>query len=73
MSMSTHVYGFRPPDERWQQMKAVFDASKAAGIQVPIEVESFFENGEPDTSGQEVDLGEAVQEWRADMRDLFLY
>jgi len=68
MSMSTHVIGFRPPDDRWRQMKAVYDASKAAGIDPPQVVQAFFEYGPPDEAGVEVDLdgSDAVREWKDD-------
>ncbi len=70
MSMSTHVVGFRPPDERWRQMKAVYDASKAAGIDPPEVVQAFFEYGPPDEAGVvvELDIGEVVREWQDDSR-----
>jgi hypothetical protein len=68
MSMSTHVSGFRPPDERWRQMKAVYDASKAAGLDPPEEVMEFFGWSAPDEAGVEVDLdgSGAVREWKGD-------
>lgn len=56
MSMSTHVVGFVPPDERWAKMKAVWDASRAAGVEVPREVERFFGGEAPDDNGREVEL-----------------
>jgi hypothetical protein len=59
--MSTHVIGFVPPDERWQEMKAVWDACKAAAIDVPAEVENFFDGADPDPAGQEVSL--PAREW----------
>lgn len=67
MSMSTHVLGFRPPDEKFQQMKAVYDACQAAGVEVPDDVQNFFEYGPPDDAGVQLDLqrdSEAVHEWR---------
>lgn len=56
MGMSTHVVGFIPPDEKWQKMKAVWDACRAAGVEVPEDVCDFFEGGEPDPAGVEVML-----------------
>jgi hypothetical protein len=61
MSMSTHVTGYAPPDERWQQMKAIWDTCKVAGIPVPAEVEEFFGGEEPDPAGVEVEL--PLREW----------
>ena len=54
MGMSTHIIGFAPPDERWEQMKAIFDACENAGIEIPLEVELFFADGRPDPCGVEV-------------------
>lgn len=56
MSMSTNVIGFKPPDEKWHKMKAVWDACVAAGIEAPKEVCKFFEYVGPDESGVEVEL-----------------
>jgi hypothetical protein len=46
--------GFRPPDERWRKMKAVWDACKDAGTEPPESVGKFFDWGEPDERGVEV-------------------
>jgi len=60
MSMSTHVVGIRPPDEKWRSMKAVWDACQAANTSVPEEVREFFDYIEPDEMGITVDLSSAV-------------
>ncbi len=57
MSMSTHVIGFRPPDEKWKKMKAVWDACQKAGIDVPKNVLEFFDGEDPHESGVMVELG----------------
>lgn len=56
MSMSTHVVGFKPPDDKWQKMRAVWTACTAAGIEPPEEVFAYFEDEEPDERGVRVDL-----------------
>lgn len=56
MSMSTSVSGFRPPDEKWKKMKAIWDSCEKADIAVPDEVENFFDGGPPDDLGVEIDL-----------------
>lgn len=56
MSQSLHVVGIRPPDEKFEKMKAVWDSCKAAGVPIPEEVESFFEHEFPDESGVVVDI-----------------
>lgn len=63
MGMSMHVVGFRPADDKWNKMKAAWDACEAAGLPIPEEVENYFEDEYPgDKPGMEVELGEAVQE-----------
>lgn len=64
MGMSTHVTGFRPPDDDWKKMKAVYDSCKEAGIDPPEEVDDFFEGLPPDEAGVEVDL--IYHEWTDD-------
>ncbi len=51
MSMSTHVVGFRPPDEKYQRMRAVYEACERAGTSTPQEVLDFFEGEEPSDNG----------------------
>jgi len=56
MSMSTHVYGIRPTDEKWEKMKAIYDSCEKADIEIPDEVIEFFDEGEPDEKGIEVEI-----------------
>jgi hypothetical protein len=67
MGMSINVIGFAPPDEKWQQMKAIWDSCQAAGIAVPREVERFFNDCDPDERGVEVDV--PTIEFRDDYRE----
>jgi hypothetical protein len=76
MGMSTHIVGFRPPDAQWKKMKAVWDACKAAGTDIPKAVNEFFRWEEPDEAGVEVEFKErgsqhVVQKWGDDCRDGF--
>ncbi len=73
MGMNKHIVGFRPPDKRWKEMKKVYDACAEAGVEIPDEVDEFFEGEEPDERGVEVDIEEtdAVSEYNADMQDGF--
>ena len=55
-------------------MKAVWDSCKAADIEIPENVEKFFDWEEPDDAGVEVDLEklpECCTEWKAEMREGF--
>lgn len=65
MSMSTGIFGLKPPDETWKKMKAIWDACKTAGIEPPDEVAEFFEE-EPDEKGQQAEIPHS--EWSDDYR-----
>lgn len=69
MSMSTHVVGFRPPDDKWKKMKEAYDACHKAGVMVPPEVDDFFEGEEPSNNDMQVDISKAVKPFRADMQE----
>jgi hypothetical protein len=57
MGMSTHISGYRPEDEKFLQMKSVYNACKSAKISIPDEVYSFFNGEDPNKiSGVEVVL-----------------
>jgi hypothetical protein len=67
MSMTTHVIGFRPPDEHWQRMKAAWDACESAGATIPNAVLEFFDHVNPgDAPGAEVALPGAVTEYKSE-------
>ena len=56
MSMSTYVFGFKAPDDKWKKMKAIWDACKKANIEPPGEVDEYFDFEPPDSSGVQVDI-----------------
>ncbi len=56
MGMSSHVIGFKPPNEKWKQMKQVRESCLAAGISIPAEVDKFFDYEEPDEAGVQVKI-----------------
>ena len=55
MGMHTVVYGYRPPDEKWKKMKAVWDACGEAGCDRPIDVIDFFQGEPPKADGVRVE------------------
>ncbi len=71
MGMSSRVTGFKPPNLKWRQMKAIYDACELADVSIPDEVDRYFEGERPDESGVAVSLTyplhEAVKEYRDDM------
>lgn len=56
MSMSTRIIGFKPPDDIFRKMKVIWDSCKEADIEVPKEVEKYFEGETPDDAGVQVNL-----------------
>jgi hypothetical protein len=66
--MSTHIIGFRKPDEVWEKMKAVYDACEEAAIAIPDAVQAFFGGEEPDDRGVSIDLEDSagVEEYGAE-------
>ena len=72
MSMSTHIVGFRPADEKWNKMKATWLACENAGVPIPKEVEAFFDHEAPgDKPGAEVEIKAAMREWKDEYRQGF--
>lgn len=73
MSMSTHVVGLKPADEKWQKMKAVYDACVAAKTSIPKEVMEFFDGEPPDKFGVRVEIEKlpCTKEYNDDMRQGF--
>ena len=69
MSMSTHIIGFRPTDERWKKMKAIWDSCEEMNINIPDEVSEFFQGEKPDPTGIEVSLPN--RKWNDEYREGF--
>lgn len=66
MSMNVTIVAFRPADDRWKQMKAIYDSCKKAGVSIPDEVNEFFNYEKPDDNGVEIDIKIATKEWSDD-------
>lgn len=64
--MSTYIKGFRPPDKKWREMKAAWEACEVAGISIPDPVFKFFEGERPDEAGVEVNITRAVKPLHGD-------
>jgi len=52
--MGIHVIGFQNSDEKFQQMKDVWDACEKAGVKPPTEVSEFFDYEAPGVRGRPV-------------------
>jgi hypothetical protein len=64
--MSIHIVGFREPDDEWRKMKAAYDACEAAGIEIPPEIDRFFDGEKPDERGIEIDLEPHTKEFHTE-------
>ena len=57
MGASLHIYGIKPPDDKWASMELVWRACTDAGIEIPNKVEEYFDYSDPTTDGVVVLLG----------------
>lgn len=63
--MSTHVIGFKPPDEEYRAKLEAWKALERAGVKkFPEELLQFFNWTTPDETGVEVQV--PVREWSND-------
>ncbi len=60
MSMTTQIWGVIPPNKDYLKMKAVWEACTDACIEIPEDVEDYFEGEEPDKKGMRIKIIEAV-------------
>lgn len=59
MGMSTHVTGYKKADEKWNKYKAIYNAYKDAGMEIPDEINDFFDFEDPaEKPGMDVKLSE---------------
>lgn len=75
MGMSTHISGIKPADEKFNQMKAIWDMCERVDVKVPKEVGDFFGWEEPGKYGVEVsqeELGDSVEELNEEYTDGYL-
>lgn len=72
MGMRTHVYGVKPLDEKWKKMKKVYDSCIEANVEIPEEVDDFFEGEPPNEIGVEVDISNSLEKYHEDMREGFI-
>lgn len=71
MGMSTHVVGYKPADETWKKMKAVWDSCRVAEVPVPKTVNDYFGGEYPgDAPGMEISIKGATREFSVDSSDI---
>jgi len=69
MSMSTHIIGFKAPDDKWIAMKSAWDACEKAELSIPEGVLKYFDGEKPDPRGVEVKL--ELKGWHDNYREGF--
>lgn len=73
--MDCYVNGIKPANEKFKQMKAIWDMCDKADIKVPEEVGDFFGWEEPSQYGVVVsqnELGDAIEELKEEYTDGYL-
>ena len=68
MAMSTKVQGIVPPDDKWHNMKKIWDSCEAENIAIPDEVLDYFKEEDPNPEGIVVDIastksGRDMEDW----------
>ena len=67
MSVDLVVCGIKPPTEEYTKKLEAWKACEAAGVEIPKEVDDFFNGEEPEPSGMRVELPydapECCTEW----------
>ena len=58
MGVSYDVVGIKPADEKYTQMKNIYELCERANVQVPKEVREFFRGTMPGARGLETYLSE---------------
>ncbi len=67
MGMSTCIVGFVPPDEKWDKMKTIYNACVAADIEIPTEVDKYFDYNNPNKiPGLEINIEHLATDYTDD-------
>lgn len=73
MGMNTYVEGIKPADEKFKKMLDIYNACDVAGVQIPEEVNRFFNGETPDEAGVKEYLSVSktpyLSEYFADMQE----
>lgn len=56
MGMSTHIIGIMPPTEEFNKKFAAYQACEEAGIAIPDELSTYFNDKEPNSNGMEIEI-----------------
>lgn len=56
MSTSIHIVGIKQADEKWKLMKNIYEACEKADVNLPDEVDEYFQGEIPDEAGVRVEI-----------------
>lgn len=60
MGMDVYAVGVKAPTEEYKKKVEAYQACEAAGLEIPSELEKYFNFQEPPEEGMEIDIDEAV-------------
>jgi uncharacterized protein YfbU (UPF0304 family) len=66
MSMITYVRGIIPADEKYKEMLSIYNACEKAQVTIPEEVMEFFNRGNPNPNGMEIEIKRSLKEVHED-------
>lgn len=61
MSMSVYYRGIKTPTDEFKKKLAAYRALKAADMEIPSELDSYFDGEEPDEEGMSVKIDDACE------------
>jgi hypothetical protein len=67
MSVNISIIGYKPPDNNWKRMKAVYDACVMADVKIPQDVVKFFNGNPPSDLGVSVYMTSEKREYCKDV------
>ena len=71
MGMSTRIIGIKPANKKYKEMLKVYKSCVDARINIPVEVNEFFNYDNPEEKGVIVKLRNSVTKYNKDMEDGF--
>lgn len=60
MGFNVYYRGVKPPTEEYKKKLAAYKALEVAGLEIPDELQEYFDYEEPSEDGMEVSIREAV-------------
>ncbi len=71
MGMYSYVYGIKPADEKFKKMLDIYKLCQESDVEIPDEVDDFFDGEPPDEKGVHIDLKDITKPCGGDMEEGF--